>query len=121
MGDYLTWLRNDYRPALEKAGVSRFQVAQPIFGAAAGEIVTMRMLRNLSEIDGGSVLSHALSDAEARVLVAKATPLVSSSHTRIIRMRAELSFAAPGLPAKNQLAETRPGRTKPSGVTQIRP
>src|SRR5258708_34281384 len=26
MGDYLNWLKNDYRPALEKAGVARFRV-----------------------------------------------------------------------------------------------
>jgi hypothetical protein len=31
-GDYLDWLANDYRPALEKAGVARFQVSQPVFG-----------------------------------------------------------------------------------------
>ena len=92
MADYLNWLANDYRPALEKAGVRRFRVLQPIFGAAAGEIVTMRVLENLAEIDRGSVLSKALSDGEVRVLVAKPTPLVNSSQTRIIRMRAELSY-----------------------------
>jgi hypothetical protein len=31
LGDYLNWLKSDYRPALEKAGVARFQVFQPIF------------------------------------------------------------------------------------------
>jgi hypothetical protein len=94
MGDYLNWLRNDYRPALEKAGVARFQVSQPIFGAAAGEIVTMRMLQNLAEIDGGAVLSRALSDEEARAIAAKSAMLVSSSKTKIVRRRTELSYSA---------------------------
>jgi hypothetical protein len=62
MGDYLNWLKNEYRPALEKVGVAHFQVSQPIFGAVAGEIVTMRALKNLAEIDLGSVLSRAMSD-----------------------------------------------------------
>jgi hypothetical protein len=31
MSDYLNWIKNDYRPALQKAGVARFQVSQPIF------------------------------------------------------------------------------------------
>ncbi len=94
MGDYLNWLKNDYRPALEKAGVARFQVSQPIFGAVAGEIVTMRMLKNLAEIDGGAVLSRALSDEQARAIAAKSVALVSSSHTRIVRMRTDLSYSA---------------------------
>jgi hypothetical protein len=94
MGDYLNWLKNDYRPALEKAGVARFQVSQPIFGAVAGEIVTMRMLKSLTEIDGGAVLSRALSDEQAHAIAAKSVALVSSSNTRIVRMRTDLSYSA---------------------------
>jgi hypothetical protein len=94
MGDYLNWLQNDYRPALEKAGVAHFQVSQPIFGAEAGEIVTMRMLKNLGEIDGGTVLSKALNEEDARAVAAKAVALVSSSNTRIVRLRTELSYSA---------------------------
>ncbi|SRR5258706_7076958 len=94
MGDYLIWLKNDYRPALEKAGVARFQVSQPIFGAVAGEIVTARMLKNLAEIDGGPVLSKALNDEEAHAVGAKSVALVSSSSTRIVRLRTDLSYSA---------------------------
>lgn len=94
MGDYLNWLKNDYRPALQKAGVARFQVWQPIFGAATGEIVTTRVLKNLAEIDGGAVLGRALSDEEARAIGAKSVPLVISSKTRIVRVRTDLSYSA---------------------------
>jgi hypothetical protein len=94
MGDYLNWLKHDYRPALEKAGVAHFQVSQPIFGAAAGEIVTTRMLKNLAEIDGGPVLSKALNDEEARAIAAKSVALGSSSKTKIVRVRTELSYSA---------------------------
>jgi hypothetical protein len=100
MGDYLNWLKNDYRPALEKAGVARFLVSQPIFGAVAGEIVTRRMLKNLAEIDGGAVLSRALSDEQARAIAAKSVALVSSSNTRIVRMRTDLSYSGVSLTVK---------------------
>jgi hypothetical protein len=98
MGDYLQWLQNDYRPALEKAGVAHFQVSQPIFGAEAGEIVIRRMLKNLGEIDEGPVLSKALNDEDARAVAAKAVALVSSSNTRIVRVRTDLSYSAIKLP-----------------------
>lgn len=94
MGDYLKWLQNEYRPALEKAGVAHFQASQPIFGATAGEIVTRRMLKNLGEIDGGTVLSKALNEDDARAVAAKAAALVSSSNTRIVRVRTDLSYSA---------------------------
>jgi hypothetical protein len=94
MGDYLNWLKYDYRPALEKAGVARFQVSQPIFGAVAGEILTTRMLKNLAEIDGGPVLSKVLNDEEARAVGAKSMALVTSSNTRIVRLRTDLSYSA---------------------------
>ena len=94
MGEYLNWLKNDYRPALEKAGVAHFQVSRPIFGAAAGEIVTTRMLKNLAEIDGGPILSKALTQEQANAVNAKSVALVSSSTTSIVRVRTELSYPA---------------------------
>ena|SRR6266478_6004522 len=59
-----------------------------------GEIVTTRMLKNLAEIDGGAVLSRALNDEEARAIAAKSVALVSSSSTRIVRVRTDLSYSA---------------------------
>lgn len=93
MGDYLNWLKNDYRPGLEKAGVARFKVSRPIFGAVGGEVEIMRMLKDLAEIDAGAVLSRALGDQETREIAAKSVPLVSSSNTRIVRMRTDLSYS----------------------------
>jgi hypothetical protein len=93
MSEYVAWLKNDYRPALLKAGVAHFRVSQPIFGAESGEIVTMRMLESLKEIDRGAVLSRALSDDEARVITSKVAAVVVSSHTRIVRLRSDLSYS----------------------------
>jgi hypothetical protein len=94
LGDYLNWLRNDYLPVLAKADVGGVRVSRPIFGASAGEVVTARMLRSLAEIDDGAVLSRAVTEEEARAITAKAVPLVISSRTRIVRVRADLSYSS---------------------------
>jgi hypothetical protein len=98
MEDYLTWLKNDYRPALEKAGVAHFLVSRPIFGGEGGEVVSSRMLKNLAEIDGGPVLTRALGEAGALAVNARSVPLVRSSTTRIVLVRTDLSYSTAGSP-----------------------
>jgi hypothetical protein len=92
MNDYLTWLQNDYRPTLERAGVTHFDVLQPIFGAVGNRIVTARMIENLAEIDAGPVLARALSDEAVRAVNEKAVPLIRASMTRILQLRQDLSL-----------------------------
>lgn len=99
MDDYLSWLKNDYRPALEKAGVAHFVVSRPIFGAEGGEVVSSRMLRDLAEIDAGPVLTKALGEAGAAAVNARSIPLVRSSATRIVQVRTDLSYSRPAPPA----------------------
>ncbi len=92
LGAYLGWLRDDYCPVLKKAGVARFRVLQPVFGAPSGEIITMRSLKNLAEIDSGPVLNRVLSDEQAREITSKASALLNSSNTTLIRWRGDLSY-----------------------------
>ena len=99
MDDYLTWLRNDYLPALEKAGVPHFFVSRPIFGGEGGEVVSSRVLKNLAEIDDGPVLTKALGEEGARTANARSFPLVRSSTTRIVQVRSDLTYLTAGLPA----------------------
>jgi hypothetical protein len=93
MDDYLDWLKDEYRPALEKAGVAGFRVSIVVFGAAGGEIVSTRMLKDLAEIDGGSILTRALGDDRARAVSAKGAKLVLSTYTRILRVRTDLTYS----------------------------
>jgi len=95
MDDYLNWLQNDYRSALEEAGVAHFLVSRPIFWAMGGEIVTMRMLKNLAEIDAGPVVTRALGVERARAVNAKSDALVFSSNTKIVRVRTDLTYSPP--------------------------
>lgn len=99
MDDYLTWLKNDYLPALQTAGVAHFFVSRPIFGGEGGEVVSSRMLKNLAEIDGGPLLTRALGETAARAVNARVVPLVRSSTTRIVLVRTDLTYSTAGPPA----------------------
>jgi hypothetical protein len=90
MPEYQNWLKNDYKPALEKAGVTQLRVSRPIFGVAGNQIETIRMMKDFAEIDGGPILQKLGADA-ARALNAKTNGLVQSSRTTIIRVRPDLS------------------------------
>lgn len=92
MNDYLSWLKDDYRPALQKAGVAGFRVSIGVFGTVGSEIVSMRMLQSLAEIDEGSILAKALGNDGARAVNAKASGLVLATSTRILRVRTDLSY-----------------------------
>lgn len=93
MDDYLDWLRSQYRPALDTTDVAGFRVSIVVFGSAGNEVVSMRMLKNLSEIDEGSILSRALGNDAARVVAANGAALVLANSTRILRARPDLSYS----------------------------
>ena len=96
MDDYLTWLKNDYRPALEKADVAHFLVWRPIFGGEGGEVFVIVNAQNFVELDGGPVLTKGLGDAGAAAVNARLAPLIRSSTTRIVLVRTDLTYSTAG-------------------------
>ncbi len=90
--DYLAWLREDYRPGLEKAGVQQFWVWIAVFGGNIGEIDSMRQIPDLTDIDKGSILSRGLTGEEASVVGVKGASLVQSGSTHILRKIDRLSY-----------------------------
>ena len=91
MQDYANWMKNDYKPALEKAGVTQLRVSRPIFGAANNQIESIRMLKDFAEIDGGPILNKLGADT-ASAINAKAAGLVRTSMTTLVRIRPDLSY-----------------------------
>jgi hypothetical protein len=97
--EYLSWMKSDYKPALEKAGVTQLRVSRPVFGAAnTNQIETVRMMKDFSELDGGPYLIQKLGADAARALNAKVSGIVQATRITIIRIRPDLSYvpAAPG-------------------------
>jgi hypothetical protein len=93
MDDYMNWMKNDYKPALEKAGVTQFRAARPIFGAPSNNMVeSIRLLKDFAEIDGGPILNQKLGADAVRALNAKVSGIVQGTRITIIRMRPDLSY-----------------------------
>jgi hypothetical protein len=99
--EYQTWLKNDWKPAIEKAGVTQVRVSRPIFGVPGGEIQTVMMLKSFSEIDGGPLLTQKLGADAARALNAKTNGMVRATTTTIVRVRPDLSYLPPMTTSSN--------------------
>jgi hypothetical protein len=81
-------MKNEYKPALEKAGVTQFHVSRPIFGAAnINQIDSIRMLKDFGEIDGGPILNQKLGADVVKALNAKASGLVQSTRVNSRALR----------------------------------
>ena len=99
--EYRAFLKNDLKPVLEKGGVTWYRASLPTFGGPAGTAETMRMLKNLAEIDGGPIQTKVLGAAGAQALAAKAAALTRGpAQTTIMMLRPELSLLPPAMPAK---------------------
>jgi hypothetical protein len=91
--EYRAYLKNELLPVYEKGGVTWFHVSVPTFGGPTGTVETVRMLKNLGEIDGGPLTTKVLGAAGAQALAAKAQGLTrGASQITIMRMRPELSL-----------------------------
>jgi hypothetical protein len=99
--DYRAYVKNELRPVLEKGGVTWYRASAPTFGGPAGTVETMRMLKNLGEIDGGPIQTRVLGAAGAQALAAKVASLTRGpAQNTILRLRPELSLLPPAMPAK---------------------
>jgi hypothetical protein len=99
--EYEAWMKNDLKPALEKAGVTQLRVSRPIFGVPGGEVQTVRMLKDFAEIDGGPILNQKLGAEAARALNAKTNGMVRATTTSLVRVRADLSYMPPMTTSSN--------------------
>ena len=98
--DYRAYLKNDLKPVLEKGGVAWYRVSNPVFGGPAGTVETMRMLKNLGEIDGGPIQTKVLGAAGAQALAAKAQGLTRGpAQNTLMMMRPDLSLLPATMPA----------------------
>lgn len=99
--DYRAFLKNELKPVLEKGGVTWYRASTPVFGGPAGTVETMRMLKNLGEIDGGPIQTKVLGAAGAQAMGAKAAALTRGpGQITIMRLRPELSLLPAAMPAK---------------------
>lgn len=90
--DYEAWMKNEYLPAVKKAEIKNFWVSRTVFGGDPNERVTVRLMKNMAEIDNGPVITKALGAEGARKLMSGATGIVGSVEYRIVQYRPDLSY-----------------------------
>ena len=99
--EYRAYLKNELKPVYEKGGVNWFRVSTPVFGGPAGTVETLRMMKNLGEIDAGPLTTRILGAEGAQALGAKAQALIrGASQITIMQSRPELSWLPESMPAK---------------------
>ena len=91
-GDYNTWMREKYLPALKKAGVEGFYVYRTAFGASGRGWTTVTRIDNWAALDKRNPLREALSAEEMAELFSDAGAMTGSPERIVIRYRPELSI-----------------------------
>ena len=89
---FTTFMKNDYLPAMKKAGVTNFWVNRPIFGGDLNERLSIRPMHKLAELDGGPLTTKALGADGARQLGIKQAAIVESVKYSLMRIRSDLSL-----------------------------
>jgi hypothetical protein len=90
--EWETILKNEWTPALKKAGVASYSVSQVVFGGSAGQYYTFTPLENYAQLDGGHPIIKAIGEAGMNRIMAKMGPSTRSVERFIIRYDEELSF-----------------------------
>lgn len=98
---YRAYLNNELKPVYEKGGVTWFRASNPVFGGPAGTVETVRMIKNLGEIDGGPLTTKILGAEAAQALRTKEAAITrGASQTTIMRIRPELSHLPESMATK---------------------
>jgi hypothetical protein len=90
--EFETILKNEWTPALKKAGVANYAVQQVVFGGSAGQYYTFTPLENYAQLDKGHPIQQSIGEAGMNKLIAKMSNSTRSVERFIIRYDEELSF-----------------------------
>jgi hypothetical protein len=90
--EFETILKNEWTPALKKAGVANYMVSQVVFGGSAGQYYTFTPIENFAQLDKGHPITQSIGEAGMNKIVAKMGNSTRSVERFIIRYDEELSF-----------------------------
>jgi len=90
--EWETILKNEWTPALKKAGVTTYAVSQVVFGGSAGQYYTFTPLENYAQLDKGHPITQSIGEAGMNKILAKMSASTRSVERFIIRYDEELSF-----------------------------
>jgi hypothetical protein len=113
--EWVDFMKNEYIPAMKKAGVTQlFTLRRATFGEG-GEIIQAQPIKDLSELDGPSPLVKALGQDGANALSSKLPRFISGYRVLGVVARPALGIAMPSgyIPKllAQQITSVAPGRT----------
>ena len=76
--EWETILKNEWTPALKKAGVANYGVSQVVFGGSAGQYYTFTPLENYAQLDKGHPITQSIGEAGMNKILAKMGPSTRS-------------------------------------------
>jgi hypothetical protein len=85
-------LKNEWAPAIRKAGVPLYGVYEVMLGGNMGEYYTFTPIDNFAAIDAGHPILRSLGQAQYNLLVAKVGALVSQVERSVTKLDEDLSF-----------------------------
>lgn len=89
---YLSYLKEDMKPLMQKADMPWWLVYRDVFGAEHTQITTVRSMKNWAEIDAGPLARRLLSPADYSRHTEKANSLIESSTISMARLVKDLSY-----------------------------
>ena len=89
---YLSYLKEEIKPVMQKAGVDWWLVYRDIFGAEHTQITTVRSMKNWAEIDAGPITRRLLSPPEYTRVTDKGNALIESSTIAMGHLVKDLSY-----------------------------
>jgi hypothetical protein len=89
---YLSYLKEEMKPVMQKAGVDWWLVYRDIFGAGHTQITTVRSMKNWAEIDAGPLTRRLLSPSDYSRITDKGNALAESSTITMGHLVKDLSY-----------------------------
>ncbi len=89
---YLSYLKEEMRPVMQKGNVDWWLVYRDIFGSEGTQITTVRSMKNWAEIDLGPITRRLLSPADYSRLTDKSNSMVESTSISMGRLVKDLSY-----------------------------
>jgi hypothetical protein len=92
--EYDSLLKDQWTPALKKAGVALYAVHEVVMGGAMGEYYTFTPITNYAMLDAGHPIMKSLGPAEFQALSSKMGGTLQDVTREVIKLDDDLSFSA---------------------------
>ena len=92
VNEYLALLKSELFPAVKKAELKSYSIAQVRYGAPTSEFLSVSGLNNWAQLDERGGIPKAMGEDGYQRFLAKIRPLILASEYNIYRLERDLSY-----------------------------